>query len=57
MPTHAIALRCRRLTMVDGIPENRTEEFLKKNPAGTTPFVELEDGTVLAEVLREGTGW
>ena len=27
----------RRLTLVDGVPENRSEEMLKKNPAGTTP--------------------
>ena len=33
----------------DGHPENRTPDMLMKNPAGTTPFVELDDGTVLAE--------
>ena len=27
----------RRLTLVDGVPENRSPEMLKKNPAGTTP--------------------
>lgn len=30
--------------------ENRREAFLEKNPAGTTPALELEDGTVLAEI-------
>ena len=33
----------------DGTPENRLREFTKLNPAATTPFVELEDGTILAE--------
>ena len=32
-------------------PENRTSEMAKKNPAQTTPFVELEDGTFLSESL------
>jgi glutathione S-transferase len=40
----------RRLKMTaDGTPENRTAEFLELNPAGTTPFVELSDGSVLSE--------
>ena len=39
----------RRLTLVDGIPENRSKELLEKNPAGTTPFIELQDGSVIAE--------
>jgi len=30
--------------------ENRREAYLEKNPAGTTPALELEDGTVLAEI-------
>ena len=34
----------------DGHPENRTPDMLMKNPAGTTPFIELDDGTVLAEM-------
>ena len=38
-----------KLRNVDGVPENRTEAMLQKNPAGTTPYVELEDGRVLAE--------
>lgn len=46
-----IASMTRRLTMVEGVPENRKDEFLTKNPAGTSPFVELEDGTVLAESM------
>lgn len=35
----------------NGIPENRTKDMLDKNPAGTTPFVELDNGTVLAETF------
>ena len=30
--------------------ENRREPYLEKNPAGQTPALELEDGTVLAEI-------
>jgi glutathione S-transferase len=30
--------------------ENRREPYLAKNPAGQTPALELEDGTVLAEI-------
>ena len=30
--------------------ENRREPYLSKNPAGQTPALELEDGTVLAEI-------
>lgn len=30
--------------------ENRREAFLEKNPAGQTPALELDDGTVLAEI-------
>jgi glutathione S-transferase len=29
--------------------ENRDEQFLKLNPSGQTPALELEDGTILAE--------
>jgi glutathione S-transferase len=29
--------------------ENRDEEFLKLNPSGQTPALELDDGTILAE--------
>lgn len=29
--------------------ENRDEEYLKLNPSGQTPALELEDGTILAE--------
>ena len=29
--------------------ENREEEYLKLNPSGQTPALELEDGTILAE--------
>src|SRR5947209_5551448 len=29
--------------------ENRDEEFLKLNPSGQTPALELEDGTILSE--------
>eukprot|EP00750_Incisomonas_marina_P026946 INCI6046.1.p1 GENE.INCI6046.1~~INCI6046.1.p1 ORF type:complete len:269 (+),score=40.95 INCI6046.1:75-809(+) len=41
----------KRLKLVDGVPGNRTSDFLKKNPAGTTPLVELECGTHIAESL------
>jgi glutathione S-transferase len=44
-----VASISRKLKMKDGKPENRTAEFTAKNPAGTTPFVELEDGSILAE--------
>jgi glutathione S-transferase len=30
--------------------ENRREPFLQKNPAGQSPALELDDGTVLAEI-------
>lgn len=30
--------------------ENRREAYLQKNPAGQTPALELEDGTVLTEI-------
>ena len=30
--------------------ENRREPFLHKNPAGQSPALELDDGTVLAEI-------
>ena len=30
--------------------ENRREAFLEKNPAGQTPALELDDGSVLAEI-------
>src|SRR5258708_21555674 len=30
--------------------ENRREPYLKVNPSGQTPALELEDGTVLAEI-------
>ena len=33
----------------DKVPENRSSEMMEKNPAGTTPFVELENGTIIAE--------
>ena len=38
-----------KLRIVDKTPENRHRSMHGKNPAGTTPFVELEDGTCLAE--------
>lgn len=31
--------------------ENRQGEYLKKNPAGQLPCLELDDGTMLAEIL------
>ena len=37
------------LKNVDGVPENRHCSKIALNPAGTTPFMELDDGTVLAE--------
>jgi glutathione S-transferase len=30
--------------------ENRREPYIEKNPSGTTPALELDDGTVLAEI-------
>lgn len=44
----SVEVRSLRLSK-DGRPENRSEEMERKNPAGTTPFVELNDGTFLAE--------
>lgn len=39
-----------KLTLADGKPENRVnKDLLRKNPAGTTPFMELSDGTVISE--------
>lgn len=38
-----------QLRLVDQIPENRHSSMLIKNAAGTTPFIELEDGTCLSE--------
>ena len=38
-----------KLRIVDKTPENRHHSMRDRNPAGTTPFVELEDGTCLAE--------
>ena len=43
--------------------ESRTEEFLRKNPEGRIPVLELDDGTCLFEsnailcYLAEGTPW
>eukprot|EP01043_Picozoa_sp_COSAG02_P063639 COSAG02_NODE_9077_length_2341_cov_2.221231_2_plen_109_part_00 len=31
--------------------ENRTPEMLKKNPSGGVPFLELTDGTCIAETV------
>ena len=31
--------------------ENRTPEFLAKNPAGQVPALVLEDGTIIGETL------
>lgn len=39
----------RKMGLVDGRPENRSDAMLALNSAGTTPFVQLEDGSVLAE--------
>ena len=41
--------RRRNLRIVDKIPENRHFTMLEKNPAGTTPFVELDGGMILSE--------
>ncbi len=41
-----------RLVMVDLLKgENRTPEFLAKNPMGSLPVLELDDGTCLTESL------
>ena len=47
--TPRAAVQSYKLKMIDGVPENRHPTMLAKNPAGTTPFIELEDGTCLAE--------
>jgi glutathione S-transferase len=39
------------LKLVNGFPENRLPKMTEKNPAGTTPFIELEDGTYLSETV------
>lgn len=31
--------------------ENRQEEYLRRNPAGQTPMLELDDGTAISETL------
>ena len=41
----------RKLGMTKAGPENRQAEFVALNPAGTTPFIELEDGFVLSESI------
>jgi glutathione S-transferase len=48
---HDVRALTRKLRLApDGkTPENRSESMIKLNPAATSPFVELEDGTVLAE--------
>ncbi len=38
-----VQLEIRRIDIIAG--ENRRAEFLCKNPAGTTPLLELHDGT------------
>jgi glutathione S-transferase len=44
-----IALEYRRVDIVAG--ENRRPEFLAKNPAGTTPLLELTDGSCIGETI------
>lgn len=44
-----IALEYRRVDIVAG--ENRRPEFLAKNPAGTTPLLELTNGSCIAETI------
>jgi glutathione S-transferase len=43
-----IAVPCERLTLHE---ENRTPEFRRKNPIGTLPVLELDDGTCISESL------
>ena len=42
-----------KLTWLDGLMagENRQEPYLSKNPAGQMPALELDDGTVICEIL------
>ena len=40
-----------KLKIKDKVPENRHPSMLAMNPAGTTPFIELEDGTIVSESI------
>jgi glutathione S-transferase len=44
-----IKVPCEQVNIVSG--ENRTPEFLKKNPTGGLPVLELDDGSHLSESL------
>ncbi len=44
-----LQLEIRRIDIIAG--ENRRAEFLCKNPAGTTPLLELHDGTYFGETV------
>lgn len=43
------AVQIETVTVDLGAGENRAEPFLSKNPRGTVPVLELEDGTVIAD--------
>src|ERR1051325_12136801 len=44
-----LEIPCVQVNIVTG--ENRTPEFLKKNPLGGLPVLELDDGSFLSESL------
>ena len=44
-----ISLKTEELEIYAG--ENRSVEYLKKNPGGQMPALELDDGTVIAETI------
>ena len=49
MAEKGINIPCEQVNIVTG--ENRQPEFLKKNPLGGLPVLELDDGTYLSESL------
>ncbi len=49
MAEKGVKIPCEQVNIVSG--ENRQPEFLKKNPLGGLPVLELDDGTCLSESL------